>query len=108
MGQQEDMVAPEPDHDDEARSSVAVSSAAGGADQAGDGPDADVADLDADEVDGDDGTAAIDRVPGEPRMSVGDLELEGEIAADYIEGLLDVADLDGDIVMDVEGDRAVV
>jgi spoIIIJ-associated protein len=37
-----------------------------------------------------------------------DLELEGEIAADYIEGLLDVADLDGDIDMDVEGDRAVV
>jgi spoIIIJ-associated protein len=39
---------------------------------------------------------------------VADLELEGEIAADYIEGLLDVADLDGDIDMDVEGDRAVV
>jgi spoIIIJ-associated protein len=37
-----------------------------------------------------------------------DLELEGEIAADYIEGLLDVADLDGDIDMDVEGDRALV
>ena len=40
--------------------------------------------------------------------SVSDLENEGEIAADYIEGLLDVADLDGDIDMDVEGDRAVV
>jgi spoIIIJ-associated protein len=39
---------------------------------------------------------------------VADLELEGEVAADYIEGLLDVADLDGDIDMDVEGDRAVV
>jgi spoIIIJ-associated protein len=37
-----------------------------------------------------------------------DLEQEGEIAADYIEGLLDVADLDGDIDMDVEGDRALV
>ena len=36
------------------------------------------------------------------------LEEEGEIAADYIEGLLDIADLDGDIDMDVEGDRAVV
>jgi spoIIIJ-associated protein len=47
--------------------------------------------------------------PGGPRgRSVADLELEGEIAADYIEGLLDVADLDGDIDMDVEGDRAVV
>jgi spoIIIJ-associated protein len=36
------------------------------------------------------------------------IEEEGEIAADYIEGLLDIADLDGDIDMDVEGDRAVV
>lgn len=36
------------------------------------------------------------------------LEQEGEVAADYIEGLLDIADLDGDIDMDVEGDRAVV
>ena len=42
------------------------------------------------------------------RPSVADLENEGEIAADYIEGLLDVADLDGDIDMDVEGDRAMV
>ena len=50
----------------------------------------------------DDGTAA----PG--LTDVADLELEGEIAADYIEGLLDVADLDGDIDMDVEGDRALV
>jgi spoIIIJ-associated protein len=44
--------------------------------------------------------------PGPPDLAA--LELEGEIAADYIEGLLDVADLDGDIDMDVEGDRAVV
>jgi spoIIIJ-associated protein len=44
----------------------------------------------------------------QPRATVADLEFEGEIAADYIEGLLDVADLDGDIDMDVEGDRAVV
>jgi len=36
------------------------------------------------------------------------LEQESEIAADYIEGLLDIADLDGDIDMDVEGDRAMV
>jgi spoIIIJ-associated protein len=42
------------------------------------------------------------------RRELADLELEGEIAADYIEGLLDVADLDGDIDMDVEGDRALV
>jgi len=36
------------------------------------------------------------------------LENEGEIAADYLEELLDIADLDGDLDMDVEGDRASV
>nr|WP_202482085.1 R3H domain-containing nucleic acid-binding protein [Streptomyces sp. SID5594] len=36
------------------------------------------------------------------------LEQEGEIAADYLEGLLDIVDLDGDIDMDVEADRAAV
>ena len=40
--------------------------------------------------------------------AVSDLEQEGDIAADYLEGLLDIADLDGDIDMDVEGDRALV
>jgi len=46
--------------------------------------------------------------PGEDEATPADLEQESEIAADYIEGLLDVADLDGDIDMDVEGDRPVV
>ena len=36
------------------------------------------------------------------------LEQEGEIAADYLEALLDIADFDGDIDMDVENDRATV
>ena len=36
------------------------------------------------------------------------LEKEGDAAADYLEGLLDIADLDGDIDIDVEGDRAQV
>ena len=36
------------------------------------------------------------------------LEREGDAAADYLEGLLDIADLDGDIDIDVEGDRAQV
>jgi spoIIIJ-associated protein len=40
--------------------------------------------------------------------TLAELEQEGEIAADYVEGLLDIADLDGDIDMDVEGDRALV
>lgn len=39
---------------------------------------------------------------------VADLEAEGDIAADYLEELLDIADLDGDLDMDVEGDRAAV
>ena len=74
----------------------------------------DAADIDDGPVAGD----AADAGDGEPEpdeagrdedsRSVADLELEGEIAADYVEGLLDVADLDGDIDMDVEGDRAVV
>jgi spoIIIJ-associated protein len=60
--------------------------------------DEDLADEDAaddDDIDDDD-------------VDLSTLEEEGEIAADYIEGLLDIADLDGDIDMDVEGDRAVV
>lgn len=36
------------------------------------------------------------------------LEREGDIAADYLEGLLDIADLDGDLDMDVDGNRAAV
>ncbi len=36
------------------------------------------------------------------------LEIEGDVAADFLEELLDIADLDGDIDMDVEGDRAAV
>jgi spoIIIJ-associated protein len=62
----------------------------------------DVVDDDEDDADEDD----EDEGDGEEDLS--SLEEEGEIAADYIEGLLDIADLDGDIDMDVEGDRAVV
>ena len=36
------------------------------------------------------------------------LEEEGDVAADYLEGLLDIADLDGDIDIDVENDRAAL
>lgn len=36
------------------------------------------------------------------------LEEEGEIAADYLEELLDIADLDGDIEIDVENGRASI
>ena len=43
-----------------------------------------------------------------PTSRVELLEQEGDIAADYLEELLDIADLDGDLDMDVEGDRAAV
>lgn len=36
------------------------------------------------------------------------LVAEGEIAGDYLEELLDLLDFDGDIDLDVEGNRAVV
>ena len=43
-----------------------------------------------------------------PAAKVADLEREGEVAADFLETLLDIADLDGDIDVDVDGDRAAV
>jgi spoIIIJ-associated protein len=36
------------------------------------------------------------------------LVAEGDIAADYLERLLDIIDYDGDIDLDVENDRAIV
>ena len=90
----------EPDQRDEPAGSAGTA-----ADEVGDAPEADAGnEADAgDEADGD-GEEPLDR----PAHAVADLEQESEIAADYVEGLLDVADLDGDIDMDVEGDRALV
>jgi spoIIIJ-associated protein len=53
---------------------------------------------------------ATDQISGETSDPdrLRELEHEGDIAADYLEGLLDIADFDGDIDMDVEGDRAMV
>jgi spoIIIJ-associated protein len=42
------------------------------------------------------------------RSSLRRLEEEGEVAADYLEELLDIVDLDGDIDIDVENGRASV
>nr|WP_034266867.1 R3H domain-containing nucleic acid-binding protein [Actinospica robiniae] len=53
-------------------------------------------------------TQPADGAEAEPEGRLARLEEEGDIAADYLEGLLDIADLDGDIDMDVEGDRAAV
>ncbi len=67
---------------------------------------------DAGEATDDEATGQVDDVEG----GTDDDELddderlieEGEIAGDYLEQLLDVLDFDGDIDLDVDGDRAVV
>ncbi len=45
-----------------------------------------------------------DRAP----ESVEQLEQEGDIAADFLEGLLDIADVEGDLALDVRAGRAYV
>ena len=53
------------------------------------------------------GDEASVRPPRKPtKASV--LVREGEVAADFLEQLLDIADMDGDIDVDVDGDRAAV
>ena len=67
--------------------------------------DSDLVDTDhADDADDAEGT---DEGPTDDQR-LDELENEGDIAADYLEELLDIADLDGDLDMDVEGDRAAV
>jgi spoIIIJ-associated protein len=80
------------------------------ADEAG---DIDVDDVGADDINADDVDAGDMDADGGEASSVDPsdaslLEREGDIAADYLEVLLDIADLDGDIDIDVEGDRAAV
>ena len=41
-------------------------------------------------------------------LSLEELEADGDLAADYIEGLLDIADLDGDIDIEVANGRVYV
>lgn len=40
--------------------------------------------------------------------TVEQLEQEGDVAADFLEGLLDIADVDGDLALDVRNGRAYV
>ena len=60
------------------------------------------------EIDGVDGVV-IDVIEVEDADS-DDVESadEGDIAADYIEGLLDIADLDGDLEIEVQGERVTL
>lgn len=59
---------------------------------------------DADETATDAPAAAAPAKPSRKEL----LEREGEVAADFLEQLLDIADLDGDIEVDIDGDRASV
>ena len=60
-------------------------------------PSEDAADIGADAV------SAVESDDPEERLVA-----EGEIAGDYLEELLDLLDFDGDIDLDVEGNRAIV
>lgn len=48
------------------------------------------------------------QVAATPSDRRGQLEREGEVAADFLETLLDICDLDGDIDVDIDGDRAAI
>lgn len=80
-------------------------------------PEAGLGDHEADEDDGDDGESDDGLNDDKRPVTVGptartsrvrQLEREGEVAADFLETLLDIADLDGDIDVDVDGDRAAI
>ncbi|WP_020141623.1 R3H domain-containing nucleic acid-binding protein [Terracoccus sp. 273MFTsu3.1] len=63
---------------------------------------------DSDEAAAEDDGKADKADKGDKKSRVRMLEREGEVAADFLETLLDIADLDGDIDVDVDGDRAAI
>ncbi|MPZ61166.1 MAG: single-stranded DNA-binding protein [Propionibacteriales bacterium] len=63
-------------------------------------------DGEADDAESADGDSAEEEASAADRVAA--LENEGDIAADYLEDLLDIADLDGDLDIEVEGERAAV
>ncbi|MGI8418703.1 MAG: protein jag [Nakamurella sp.] len=97
----------------------AASDDSGDADDADDSAGADGVD-DSDDADGSAGadggstdesasTNGASRTPGSRRAPAHEqLVAEGDAAGDYLERLLDILDYDGDIDLDVEGERAVV
>ncbi len=56
----------------------------------------------------DDAKSGADDAASESSDLAALLVREGDIAGDYLERLLDIADFDGDIDLDVENDRAIV
>ncbi|GAA2159339.1 spoIIIJ-associated protein [Humibacillus xanthopallidus] len=100
----------------EPESTNSTDSAEGSIDTAASPSDAEQADAPEGE-DGDDAVDAEDAegadvaeadAPAKKGSRVRQLEREGEVAADFLETLLDIADLDGDLDVDVDGDRAAV
>ena len=73
-----------------------------------DADEADEADEEADEEDDDEEGEEDGDEDGEERSGDDPLVREGDVAGDYLERLLDILDVDGDIDLDVEGDRASV
>ncbi len=86
----------------EASDAVTVEDTVVDAGTADDGVDDAGTDAEDTEDDADDDTA------DEATDGVALLVREGDIAADYLETLLDIVDYDGDIDLDVENDRAIV
>jgi spoIIIJ-associated protein len=76
-------------------------------------PDADAVSDDAvveslDDTDEADEADEVDEDGDDERSGDDPLVREGDVAGDYLERLLDILDVDGDIDLDVEGDRASV
>jgi spoIIIJ-associated protein len=108
VSQAEDMLSDVPGDDRGAMVSTEPADTATGTEADEFAEPAETASPGATELNGSDRTGESDEPADDSPADVADLEQEGEIAADYVEGLLDIADLDGDIDMDVEGNRAVV
>jgi spoIIIJ-associated protein len=83
----------------ETAESVAVSSTKVGSPKAG---------AEAEDVSGPGATEVMDDLKPVKPTKASALVREGEVAADFLEQLLDIADMDGDIDVDVDGDRAAV
>ncbi|WP_377639379.1 protein jag [Oryzobacter terrae] len=77
-------------------------------DEAQDTDDAEDAPDDAGDDAEDEDAAGASASEGSGRSRRQVLEREGEVAADFLETLLDICDLDGDIDVDIDGDRAAV
>ena len=53
-------------------------------------------------------TTTPDTASSRAEATIEELEQEGDAAADFLEGLLDIADIDGDLALDVRNGRAYV